>query len=593
MTSTCAAAPGCSKRRPRDVFTPERLTDEHRLIARTAAEFATRSAARARRARAEGLGARARRSLQAVRRARPARRRTCRRRTAASSSTRSRRSSSAEHMARSASFGATFGAQANLCDPADRAVRHRGPEAARICPAARRGELVGAYALSEAGSGSDALGARDARDAPARRQLRAERREDVDHQRRLRRRRSSSSPRSTASTSPPSSSSARSAASRAARKSTRWACTARRRRALILQDVHGAGGQPARRGRQGPQGRVQRAELRPLQAGRDVPRRLPTARSARRRSYAATRRQFGQPIASFGAIRHKLGEMIARTYALESLVYRTAGLIDARIGGTPTSDGRPALLAALEEFAVEASIAKVAGSETLDFVLDENMQIHGGNGYVRDYPAERHYRDARVNRIFEGTNEINRLLIPGMLVEARASRATSRCSPPPGQSVTNSSGLRHSTQPERGGCAGPGTRAVAAFRKTVLMVARSGRRALRSIARSGAGSTALDGGPRDRDIRGRQRGQTCIRRRCRCCPQPRPRLMPPRVRAGRGDARRSCGPPGAGRDGIGRHAPDPPRSAQTCAEGSAGRHGRAAAPARGRDRGGTRLPVLA
>ena len=78
------------------------------------------------------------------------------------------------------------------------------------------------------------------------------------------------------------------------------------------------------------------------------------------------------------------------------------------------TDGSAAL-AALEEYAVEASIAKVAGSETLNFVLDENIQIHGGNGYVRDYPAERHYRDARVNRIFEGTNEINRLLIPGML----------------------------------------------------------------------------------------------------------------------------------------------------------------------------------
>jgi alkylation response protein AidB-like acyl-CoA dehydrogenase len=74
------------------------------------------------------------------------------------------------------------------------------------------------------------------------------------------------------------------------------------------------------------------------------------------------------------------------------------------------------VLAALEEFAVEASIAKVSGSEVLDYVLDENIQIHGGNGFVRDYPAEGHYRDSRVNRIFEGTNEINRLLIPGMLV---------------------------------------------------------------------------------------------------------------------------------------------------------------------------------
>ncbi len=132
-------------------------------------------------------------------------------------------------------------------------------------------------------------------------------------------------------------------------------------------------------------------------------------------TYATTRRQFGQPIASFGAIRHKLAEMTARAYGVESMLYRTTGLIDdmiARAGGTPA-----AALAALEEFAIEASLLKVASSEMLDYVLDENVQIHGGNGFVRDYPAERHYRDARVNRIFEGTNEINRLLVPGMLIK--------------------------------------------------------------------------------------------------------------------------------------------------------------------------------
>jgi len=131
-------------------------------------------------------------------------------------------------------------------------------------------------------------------------------------------------------------------------------------------------------------------------------------------SYAASRRQFGQPIASFGAIKHKLGEMIARTYAVESLVYRTAGLIDAALAGS-SHDGA-SIARAFEEYAVEASIAKVAGSEALNYVLDENIQIHGGNGFVKDYSAERYFRDARVNRIFEGTNEINRLLIPGMLV---------------------------------------------------------------------------------------------------------------------------------------------------------------------------------
>jgi len=135
--------------------------------------------------------------------------------------------------------------------------------------------------------------------------------------------------------------------------------------------------------------------------------------------YAATRKQFNTPIATFGAIKHKLGEMTAREYALESMMYRTAGLIDQRINATPdrkTGDAAP-MLQALEEFAVEASIAKVLGSETVDYVIDENLQIHGGNGFVHDYPAEGHYRDARVNRIFEGTNEINRLLIPGMLMK--------------------------------------------------------------------------------------------------------------------------------------------------------------------------------
>jgi hypothetical protein len=132
-------------------------------------------------------------------------------------------------------------------------------------------------------------------------------------------------------------------------------------------------------------------------------------------TYASARQQFGQPIATFGAIRHKLAEMTIRAYAVESMLYRTAGLIDATIG---TSHHDPSTVAsALEEFAVEASLLKVASSEMTDFVVDENVQVHGGNGFVRDYNAERRYRDARVNRIFEGTNEINRLLVPPRLVK--------------------------------------------------------------------------------------------------------------------------------------------------------------------------------
>jgi alkylation response protein AidB-like acyl-CoA dehydrogenase len=142
-------------------------------------------------------------------------------------------------------------------------------------------------------------------------------------------------------------------------------------------------------------------------------------------AYAAQRKQFGQPIASFGAIKHKLAEIAIREFAVQSMLYRTAGLIDAAIDQDSSAQktAGDAMLAALEEFAVEASILKVAGSEMIDYAVDENVQIHGGNGFVRDYTAERMYRDARVNRIFEGTNEINRLLIPGMLVR-RALKGT-------------------------------------------------------------------------------------------------------------------------------------------------------------------------
>jgi alkylation response protein AidB-like acyl-CoA dehydrogenase len=187
--------------------------------------------------------------------------------------------------------------------------------------------------------------------------------------------------------------------------------------------------------------------------------------------YAATRRQFGQPIANFGAIKHKIGEMVVRTYAVESLLYRTAGLVDARIAATPhdANDGSAAL-AAFEEYNVEASIAKVAGSETLDYVLDENVQIHGGNGYVHDYPAERHVRDARVNRIFEGTNEINRLLIPGMLIRRAVKGELGLI---PAAKALQDELLGPPSMPASGdadGVLADEARAITSFKKTALMV---------------------------------------------------------------------------------------------------------------------------
>jgi len=405
---------------PDAVFTPERMTDEHRLIGQTADEFVdkevlpvldrleqkdwTLARELVKRGGALGLlGVDVPEAYGGVQLDKVA------------------SLVVSERLARSASFGATFGAQANLTVLP---LFLFGTEAQKqkYLPKLLSGELIGAYALSESGSGSDALGAK----ARATRQpdgsfvLNGEKMwitnggfADVfivfakviddtgEHFTAFIVERAFTGVSS-------------------GKEEHKMGLHGSSTTPLILQDVKVPAANLL-----GEVGKGHKVAFNVLNFGRFKLGGMCSggARGAIGESakYAAQRKQFGHPIASFGAIRHKIGEMTARTYAVESLIYRTAGLIEARLETMPheVTDGSAAL-AVLEEYAIEASIAKVAGSEALDFALDENIQIHGGNGYVKDYPAERHYRDARVNRIFEGTNEINRLLIPGMLAKRAA-----------------------------------------------------------------------------------------------------------------------------------------------------------------------------
>jgi alkylation response protein AidB-like acyl-CoA dehydrogenase len=451
---------------PADVFTPERMSDEHRLIADTAAEFSRQEVvpaidrleqkdwalARALLKRCGDLGLLGVNVPEEY------------------GGVELDKVSSlvvSERMADSPSFGAAYGAQANLCIVP---ILMFGTQAQkdRYLPGLVTGDIVGAYALSEAGAGSDALSAR----AHATRRddggfvLSGEKmwitnggfadvmivfaRVDGDLFTAFIVERAFGGVTS-------------------GKEEHKMGLHGSSTTSLLLQDVPVPAANLL-----GEVGKGHKVAFNVLNFGRFKLGAMCVGgcKAAIEEStrYAASRRQFGQAIASFGAIKHKIGEMTARTYALESLMYRIAGLIDDTMHAA-AGEKSQALLGALEEFAVEASIAKVFGSEVLDFVLDENVQIHGGNGYVHDYPAERRYRDARVNRIFEGTNEINRLLIPGMLLKraikgdlplvaaARALRDEILGPAPLGLDTADASPLA------------PESKAVDGFRKTCLLVA--------------------------------------------------------------------------------------------------------------------------
>ena len=182
--------------------------------------------------------------------------------------------------------------------------------------------------------------------------------------------------------------------------------------------------------------------------------------------YGRSRTAFGHPITDFGLVKQKLGEMAILIYVAEAMVYRTSGMIDRNLAGvTQAAEALPRI----EEYDVECSMIKVWCSEMLDYVVDETVQVFGGAGYVEDYPAERYWRDARVNRIFEGTNEINRLLVPGRLVRRALKTQGGLPIFDKAMALMGEVGLPAAAPAAEDGFLGPESRMLAGAKKAALM----------------------------------------------------------------------------------------------------------------------------
>ena len=276
-------------------------------------------------------------------------------------------------------------------------------------------------------------------------------------------------------------------------------------------------------------------------------------------AYGNSRTAFGQPITSFGLIKHKIGQMAILTYVSESMVYRTAGMIDRNLADVGLDDPETALKR-IEEYDVECSMVKVWCSEMCDYVVDENLQIFGGAGFVEDYPAERYWRDARVNRIYEGTSEINRLLVPGRLIR-RAMKGELPIFQKAMALSTSSPAGRPARRPRRASwrprppCSpGPRRWPSCAWARRCRSAARRSRTSRRSSATSPTSpwrptpSRAPSCGPASARRRAARRPRGCRRRRCAATPRtrwtrsrPRPASSWPRWRTATRCAR--CSPP--------------------------------------------------